>query len=771
MVNDRRQVTLVTSGAVVFALLTIGSGFGFAADEPAAPPTPQPPRTATAPRSRAVVTDQDGEPVEPLQPVKRETPQEKAHKEALSWFMSGRLKQSESRFSEALSDYQMAVKLDPNAVEVYRALVPLAFALSETEKGLQYAQKAIELDPQDLDILRILAEQLHDQHQLGKAAQYLSRAANSTKLKRDTPTYVLLQLQLAALYMEMTREERGNVDQSLYDKAADAYIIVLDARRHPTKYNLDFQTRAALERQALARYELMGDVLMVAKRTAQAIQAFEEAAKANHDRPGSLNFSLAQAYFQAKEYEPALKNLQVYLDAQLQGKGRQPYELLAKILKATGKSSELLSRIEDLAKADPRNATLQYYLADQYVASGRMKDAEALIEKVIKESHDPEGYVSLAAIYRRENKAPELLDALAKGLKGQRGTNRLDQLLAKIQDDGPLVDKLIAAARKLKADDKSKVDFFTAYLVGRLAGRAQKIDAAVEFYTLAIDARRELQGQLADELSKQLLMAKRYQQAIDILKKAVSEPIFPGGVEGERLKLDLYIWLVRAQEMAGKTQDALASIHDAAKIDSDNPEISYWEAWVFSHSHQWPEAILRYEEMAKKYATHKDFVRQCLFSLSNCYVQEGQVGKGEKILEDILIERPDDPSVNNDLGYLYADQGKNLTRAESMIRIAFKSEPDNVAYIDSMGWVLFKLGRLEEARTYLQKAVSSPGGSDGTILEHLGDCEERLKHHDKAVEDWKKALKDAEEEAYPETKLLERLKEKLKGSGVVGDRK
>ena len=108
--------------------------------------------------------------------------------------MSGRLKQAESRFSEALSDYQMAIKLDPNAVEVYRALVPLAFALSETEKGLQYAQKAIELDPQDLEILRILAEQLHDQHQLGKAAEYLSRAANSSKLKRDTPTYVLLQL-------------------------------------------------------------------------------------------------------------------------------------------------------------------------------------------------------------------------------------------------------------------------------------------------------------------------------------------------------------------------------------------------------------------------------------------------------------------------------------------------------------------------------------------------------------------------------------------------
>jgi tetratricopeptide (TPR) repeat protein len=770
MVNDRRQATLLTSGALVLGLIAIGSGVGFAADEPAAPATPQPPKTATAPHSRGVVTDQDGEPIEPLKSAKSDTPQEKAHKDALSWFMSGRLKQAESKFSEALSDYQMAVKLDPTAVEVYRALVPLAFALSETEKGLQYAQKAIELDPQDLEILRILAEQLHDQHQLGKAAEYLSRAANSSKLKRDTPTYVLLQLQLAALYIEMTREERGGADQSLYDKAADAYLIVLDARRNPTNYNLDFQTRAALERQPLARYELMGDVLMVAKRTAQAIQAFEMAAKANHDHPGALSFSLAQAYFQAKEYEPALKNLQIYLGAQLQGKGRQPYELLAKILKATGKSSELLTRIQELAKADPRNATLQYFLADEYVASGRLKDAEALIEKVIKESHDPEGYVSLASIYRKENKAPQLLEALAKGLEGKRGTNRLDHLLAEIQDDGPLVDSLIVAAKKLQGNDKEKLDFYAAYLVGRLAGRAQKMDAAVEFYTFAINIRRELQGQLSDELAKELVQAKRYAQAVDVLKKAVAEPIFPGGVEGERMKLDLYVLLARARELSGKTQDALSSIRDAEKIDSDNPEIGFWEAWIYSHSHQWPEAIRRYEAMTKKYATTKEIVRQCLFSLSNCYVQQGDVAKGEKILEKILVERPDDPSVNNDLGYLYADQGKNLTRAESIIRIAFKSEPDNVAYIDSMGWVLFKLGRLEEAHTFLQKAVASPGGSDGTIWEHLGDCEAGLKHHDKAVEAWKKSLKDAQEESIPESKLIERVKGKLKG-GADGDKK
>ena len=126
-----------------------------------------------------------------------------------------------------------------------------------------------------------------------------------------------------------------------------------------------------------------------------------------------------------------------------------------------------------------------------------------------------------------------------------------------------------------------------------------------------------------------------------------------------------------------------------------------------------------FEKTITEFAGDIDTVRKCQFSLSNVYVQKGDIVKGEKILEDVLAEEPDDPSVNNDLGYLYADQGKNLEKAEQMIRLAVTAEPENAAYQDSMGWVLFKLERYEEARTHLQKAVDLPNGGDGTILEHI----------------------------------------------------
>ena len=81
--------------------------------------------------------------------------------------------------------------------------------------------------------------------------------------------------------------------------------------------------------------------------------------------------------------------------------------------------------------------------------------------------------------------------------------------------------------------------------------------------------------------------------------------------------------------------------------------------------------------------------------------------RGEDILENFLAENPDDIGVNNDLGYLYADQGKNLEKARKMIQKAVDAEPENAAYLDSLGWVLFKLGNYKEAISWLTKATGS----------------------------------------------------------------
>lgn len=88
-----------------------------------------------------------------------------------------------------------------------------------------------------------------------------------------------------------------------------------------------------------------------------------------------------------------------------------------------------------------------------------------------------------------------------------------------------------------------------------------------------------------------------------------------------------------------------------------------------------------------------------------------------------LIEaEPDFAPALNYLGYMWAERGENLEAALDLVRRAVALDPDNGAYVDSLGWAYFQLGRLVEARSHLERA-SRLIPDDATILEHLGDAQ------------------------------------------------
>jgi Tfp pilus assembly protein PilF len=285
----------------------------------------------------------------------------------------------------------------------------------------------------------------------------------------------------------------------------------------------------------------------------------------------------------------------------------------------------------------------------------------------------------------------------------------------------------------------------------------------IEFFNAAVKLRRGREvALLFEEFGVYLLQMKEYIAAKKAFQDAVDHPALDG------LKPHFLSRLSQAQEGNGETEAALATIADARKR-GDSSRLQFQEAWIFYHSRKWDEAIQRFEQIIDAFRQSQnpqdlEVVRRSRFSLSSVYVQRGDLRKGEEILEQILAETPDDVSVNNDLGYLWADQGKNLDRAEKMIRKAVAAEPDNAAYLDSLGWVLFKLGKHEEALPHLEKAANMPEGGDATIWDHLGDCFDRLKKHDLAKQAWEKALKQSQDEPQPDEKLLKQIQEKLKNA-------
>jgi tetratricopeptide (TPR) repeat protein len=149
------------------------------------------------------------------------------------------------------------------------------------------------------------------------------------------------------------------------------------------------------------------------------------------------------------------------------------------------------------------------------------------------------------------------------------------------------------------------------------------------------------------------------------------------------------------------------------------------------------------------------------------YSEMGDTATAEQELQQILQKKPDHPPSNNDLGYLWADRGIHLGQAEQMIRGALKAEPKSPAYLDSLGWVMYKQGRFEEAVRTLQEATQLAPELDAVLWDHLGDAYWRLSRREDAAKAWEAAAKILQAQgAGAKPGVLDRVRQKMQNAGA-----
>ena len=225
--------------------------------------------------------------------------------------------------------------------------------------------------------------------------------------------------------------------------------------------------------------------------------------------------------------------------------------------------------------------------------------------------------------------------------------------------------------------------------------------------------------------------------------------------------------------MADRPDEALAAARRAAKKQPEgSARFSSRPAWVLYHAKRYDEARKAFLELIDNFdADHaseetRDVLREARLSLSNLSVLQGDLPGAEEWLAQVLDEFPDDVGAMNDLGYLWADADKRLGRAEELIRQAVAAEPDNSAYRDSLGWVLFRRGKYPHAVAELKKAAADKP-IDGTVMEHLGDAYAKLNQRAEAVNAWRQAAAAFRKER--ETPKAEAVEKKI-GERKTGER-
>jgi len=726
----------------------------------AAPKKSPPKASAEKPGFQQQVTDDPARPLDPKR-LKSGKPGSKRSL-ARAWYMTGRYKIAKGDFKGGLTAFEQAVKQDPGQVAIYREMLQLALRLNRVDDAVGYAQKAISLNPDDYPLLRWLSRQMIRQQKLPEAIKLLEQARGSKAINHKSAIFVNVMRDLGLIYTGTGKAQA----------AADCLEVVFAALKDPAGYGLDDRSRRALLANPATSFERLGEVFLAAKKTGLAVEAFRAAAKQGQGNPATLGFNIARVHAQTSKFDLALKELQVYFDKKQTSKGRAAYMLLASIYKGLKKSDQLIEQLEKLSAHDPENSSLKIFLADQYVSAKKYDKARPLYEQGLAKANPVDreaGHWGLAVLHRKSGRARELLESLGSALDSRADLKRLDAELKSIASEEKLHKSLLVEATKQAADDQGQAPFARRLVAARLAIQLKQNDRATVLLAWALASQkatrdvkdRVLLDQLRrhiEDFARVLMGEDKYVPAASLLRTAADDQAL--GV----FKPQFLFQLSQAYEFGNKTAQALAAIGEARRT-SNHPLLHYQEAWIHYHARQYDKAVPMFEQVIKQFPDDKSIVRRCRFSLSQIYVEQGDIAKGERVLEEVFAEEPDNPSVNNDLGYLYADQGKKLDQAEKMIRKALKADPENSAYLDSMGWVLFKRGKYTEALGFLKKASADRDGEDATILDHLGDCLDKLKQKKPAIKNWKKALEVARKAERPDKKLIERIEKKLKDAG------
>ncbi len=693
--------------------------------------------------------------------------------EAFAHFAAGRTRQQRGDFAQAVREYARADRLDPAATTARSNLVVAAVAEKQMPLAVRFALKGI--DPHEVGdaVLGRLAIYLTEQGDLTHAIEFYEKALAVAHPKGDPAVTapaavpaggedaadVFTHLELGRLYF-LTQK---------WAKAIEQFAHVNDALDHPDRFGISPQTKKLLlGNEPGELYEMFGEAYLLTDRLAEAEAAFRKSQSVAPNE-ALLKFNLARIAAHRGQAQEALAGLQSSLDRGLATEGAAPYQLLADVLKKLGRQSELLDRLQKLHTANPANAPLSYFLAEQYLKAGRTEMAEPLYLELSVASpailvYRSLAYRSLAEIYRKGRQYNKLLALLGEIMTTLGTLEVLGPEAEPLAADADLFGKLVEAGRKKAQDATARVESSEFNVLGVLAQERKQYETAREFFELALKADPSKAANVLLAWGIGALIGDRPAEAVKVFQrgldmKALPEgnPVFQFYLAGALAACDRFEPALAAARLAATRSTGYPAKNDSARFASRVP-------WVLFRAKRYDEARQAFEKFFARFGGEKDsletlaVLHDARLSMSALCVIQGRLDEAEEWLQQVLDEYPDDVGANNDLGYLWADENKHLDRALKMIVAAVAAEPENRAYRDSLGWVFYRLGRFPEAVAELEKAVDDKQ-PDGTVLDHLGDAYEKVGRHGQAVMAWQRAIAALEKDKEPEK--AGKVKEKM----------
>jgi len=590
--------------------------------------------------------------------------------------------------NKAMEEYRLAIEADPSSEFLTSGLAELYVKTGRIRDAVLQAQDILKRDPNNLEARKLLGRIYL--RSLGDMAGGGNGSENVLKLAIEQ-------------YEQIVKIEPANVDDHLL--LGRLYRLNNDLQKAEvelkTAVQLDPDSEEAVTTLSLL-YSDEGD-------TTHALQVLSSVPDTG--RSAKLYAALGATYEQRKDYKSAID---AYKHAiQLDRDNLDAIRGLAENLLNDGQIDAALDQYKVIADASPDDAQTYLRISEIYRRQGKydealdsLKKAEALVPDALEVPYN------IAVVYQAQARYDEaekiLQDLLKKTEKPESSYSQSDR-----NNRGIFMERLGMVYRDHENYPAAVETFRKMISLGD--------DNARTGYQNIIDTYRE---------------AKQWPQATAAAKEAV-----------QKLPNDRELRMVLDSQLAdnGDVEKPLADVRSLLKGKPEDRDVYLRLAIMYTRLKRYSDAeeVLNKAEQLSPKAEDKEYV---YFLRGDTYEHEKKYDEAEAEFKKVLAITPQSAAALNYLGYMNADRDVRLEESLNYIKTAVSLEPTNGAYLDSLGWAYFKLGKYDLAEENLTKA-SLRMGSDPTVQDHLGDLYQktgRLKlaaaHWERAVAEWNKTI-------------------------------
>ncbi|MCX6993090.1 MAG: tetratricopeptide repeat protein [Kiritimatiellaeota bacterium] len=615
--------------------------------------------------------------------------------EALAHFSMGILRERLADGS-ALASYRRALEEKPDYDALYVRAAVLYIKQGQNDKAIALMEDACRHNPRSVEACLYLAQVYQALNQSAEAIKAAQRAI------RIEPANAKGYIQLAYLYLAARDEAKARATlEKARNKATDKLPVL--------------RLMGDLYAQKIA------DALVIpSPDAAKAIAYYEEAATLPPD-DASVQYQerLGDLYLINRQMDKALAAFQDLTTRlpdtiQLQKK-------LAMCYMALGQKEKAVEALKVVIGREPDNSPVQFYLGELYETLGNTNAAVASFRSAVDTNPSTATpYLKLAFYYMKTEPAKA-------GQTLQNGLKRFPE-------------------------DKKLLEMSIPYYLRN----QQPLEALESFVHLQNLLLRDNE-RFSD--SRYFLNFGDIAQQHQMYDKAIT--LYEKGLEQDPGLLEAYIRLACLHFSTQATDEALNVMDEAVLAHPEDPVAWYYFGLLYNRAQVYPTAINafeRVETLATRFPKANLLLDSMFyFNYGMACERSGQSERAEALLQRAMQLDSENDEAFNYLAYMWAEKGIHLDQALEYSRQALDCDPDNGAFLDTLGWIKYKQKLFTEALTGLQSAnYFMP--DDPTIMEHLGDAWQALGSESQACVWW--------ERSYRINANNKNLEEKLRKHGV-----